>query len=82
MEGKIHVRINSPEKIIWEGDAVSISSENANGPFDILEMHTNFISLVRDKEIRVTTVDKVESFKFPVSVVYAHSNNVYIYTNI
>jgi F-type H+-transporting ATPase subunit epsilon len=78
----IHVRINSPEKIIWEGDATSVTSENANGPFDILNFHTNFVSIIRDKEIRVTTGGKVQTFKFPVSVLSAHSNTVCVYTNI
>jgi F0F1-type ATP synthase epsilon subunit len=78
----IHVRINSPEKIIWEGNASSITSENASGPFDILPMHTNFVSIIRDKEIRITTGGKVVPYKFSVSVLSAHSNTVCIYTNI
>jgi F0F1-type ATP synthase epsilon subunit len=78
----IHVRINSPEKIIWEGTALSVSSENAKGPFDILPFHTNFVSIVRDKEIRIHTGGKVETFKFSVSVLSAHSNTVNIYTNL
>jgi F0F1-type ATP synthase epsilon subunit len=78
----IHVRINSPEKIIWEGEATSLTSENSKGPFDILPLHTNFVSIIRDKEIRITSKGKVETFKFPVSVLSAHSNTVCIYTNM
>ena len=78
----IHVRINSPEKIFWEGDVTSITSENAKGPFDILPFHTNFISIIRDKDIHIKTNGKVETFKFPVSVLSAHSNTVCIYTNM
>jgi F0F1-type ATP synthase epsilon subunit len=82
MADVLRVRINSPEKIIWEGEAQSVSSENVNGPFDILPFHTNFISIMENKEIRVKTSGEVKTFKYPISVLYTHSNQVHIYTNI
>jgi F0F1-type ATP synthase epsilon subunit len=81
MTDMIHVRINSPAKVIWEGDADSVSSENSQGPFDILPMHTNFVSFVENKPIIVKINDKSESYKFERSVIYARENKVNIYTN-
>jgi F0F1-type ATP synthase epsilon subunit len=82
MSDVIHVRINSPEKIIWEGDAEWVSSENAQGPFDILAFHANFVSIIENREIKVKTIDGVKTYTFPYSVIYAHSNQVKIYTNL
>jgi F0F1-type ATP synthase epsilon subunit len=78
----MHVRVNSPEKILWEGEAEFVTSENSKGPFDILPMHTNFISYIENKPIKIKTEKGIETYQFPWSVIYAHSNNVYIYTNI
>ncbi len=82
MADLIHVRINSPEKIIWEGEAEWVSSENTEGPFDILPMHTNFITIIEKKDIRVKSAKEVQTYKYDRTVLYAHSNKVFIYTNI
>jgi F0F1-type ATP synthase epsilon subunit len=78
----LHVRISNPEKQLWEGDAESVSSVNTTGPFDILPMHTNFISYLKDTVIKIKTPEKMEEFKFTWSVIYTHNNIVNIYTNI
>jgi F0F1-type ATP synthase epsilon subunit len=80
----IHVRINSPEKLIWEGEAEWVSSENDAGPFDILPLHSNFITFLEKRKIKIKngTSGNVDEYDFDHSVMYAHSNTVYIYTNI
>ncbi len=78
----LHVRINTPEKLLWEGDARSVSSKNVDGPFDILPMHANFITIVENEKIFVRTASETKDFSFPHSVIYAHANAVNIYTNI
>jgi F0F1-type ATP synthase epsilon subunit len=82
MADQIHVRINSPEKVIWEGDAEWVSSENSDGPFDILAMHTNFITIIENKEIRVKSGSEIQKYKFDKTVLHVHANKVNIYTNI
>ncbi len=82
MPDTLHVRINSPEKLIWEGEADSVTSENSAGPFDILPMHANFITLIKKKPINVIFDKKPHVFNFSNSVIYAHGNKVLIYTNI
>ena len=76
----ITVEINSPEKLIWEGTAVSLSSSNSSGPFDILSMHANFITIIENQTIKVNTGSKIEEFKFPNAIIYATKNKVIIYT--
>jgi len=39
--------VKSAEGKLFEGEVQSVSSENDNGPFDVLPLHTNFISIVK-----------------------------------
>ncbi len=77
----IKVRINSPDKVLWEGDAVSVSSVNTEGPFDILPLHANFITILEKRDIIVRTVSEEKKYTFEKSVLYAHENAVFVYTN-
>jgi len=51
MAGKtpLYVTIRGRDGIIFEGNATSVTSYNAKGPFDVLSHHANFISLVQKK---------------------------------
>ena len=60
----LFVEIASPEKQIWEGNALSVSSVNSAGPFDILPMHANFITIVENQSININTGAKIEKFLF------------------
>ena len=79
---KIHVRINSPEKVLWEGEADSVSSVNSLGPFDILPLHTNFITFIEKKPIVVRTGTEKKEYTFDNSVIYASKNIVLVYTHL
>jgi len=82
MADLLTVRVNSPEKVLWEGTAVWVSSKNAQGPFDILPMHANFLSILENELIRINTGTEIKEYSFLYSVIYVHSNHVYIYTHI
>jgi F0F1-type ATP synthase epsilon subunit len=45
----LYVSVRSREGILFEGNAVSVSSFNQKGKFDVLLEHANFISLIKDK---------------------------------
>ncbi len=82
-EQVLNVRISNAAEIVWEGAAHSVSSENAQGPFDILPMHENFITLVKDKPINIVTAEgKTMVQHFPVSVIYNVGDTVRIFTDI
>lgn len=78
----IFVRISSPDKLIWEGDALSLSSVNSQGPFDILPYHANFISIIENQPLKIRTPVKTEEFVFPNCIIYAHENKVIVFTNL
>lgn len=52
----MRVRVYSPFRDYYDGQAFSISAVNATGPFDILPKHHNFISLLSPCELVVRTV--------------------------
>lgn len=52
----MRVKVYSPFRDYYDGQAFSISAVNATGPFDILPKHHNFISLLKSCEIVVRTV--------------------------
>ena len=83
MDKILKVRINSPEKVVWEGEALWVSSVNTKGPFDILPLHANFITIIQKQTIRIKLASgEVQEYAFPNGVIYTHSNRVFIYTGL
>jgi hypothetical protein len=56
----MRVKIYSPFKDYYDGQAFSITAESATGPFDILPKHHNFISLLNPCELIIRTVKEGE----------------------
>lgn len=80
---KLHVRIISPRQVIFESDAVSVSSTNSAGNFDVLPEHANFMTLIKNTPIVIIKTDKQKTtFNFPLAILYTASNRVNIYTDI
>lgn len=42
-------KVLDTQRLLYEGEVVSLSSYNDKGPFDILADHINFISLIKQK---------------------------------
>lgn len=81
MDNYIKVRIDSSEKLIWEGEAKSVSSINPQGAFDILHDHMNFVTLIESDPITVRVPEgKPLIFRFERAVIYNRNNQVSIYT--
>jgi len=73
------VTINTPEKIVWHGKADSVSSENSQGPFDILSQHANFITIVEDKPILIRFGKREHRFDFKRCVIMTQNDYVACY---
>ena len=79
----LYVTILSPRETIFEGQALSISSKNSAGKFDILPQHANFITLIENQPITIFLPGKKSlNFEFPVAIIYTTQNSVKIYTDI
>lgn len=83
MKDILQVRIVSPKQDIFFSPAVSVSSINSAGKFDILPQHANFITLINNSPIVVRLPSgKNVTFKFPLAIIYLVNNQVNIYTNL
>lgn len=79
----LDVKIISPKIQYFDGPAVSVSSINSAGPFDILPEHGNFITLVKNQPIIIRQPNKQNTtFTFPLAVFYTRKNSVTIFTDI
>ncbi|MBI4036816.1 hypothetical protein HY385_00110 [Candidatus Daviesbacteria bacterium] len=79
----LQVKIISPKETLFEGPALSVSSKNTVGKFDILPEHANFITVVKDEPIIIRQPNKPDvTFKFSFAVIYNNNNQVKIYTDI
>lgn len=83
MDQILQVKIISPKQILFDGQAVAVSSINSNGKFDILPEHANFITLVENQPIIIRKADKTEEkFQFELAIIYNSTNSISIYTDI
>lgn len=78
-----HVRILSPQQLLLDAEAESVSSENIQGKFDILASHANFITLVEKHPIVIRLPkQKPLVYQFPIAIILCQEDKVDIYTYI
>ena len=74
------VKVQTPQTILFQGRAQSVSSTNSLGEFDILPKHANFITLIENKTIVVVTEDKkAQQFQFKEAIILNNNNTVTIF---
>lgn len=78
----ITVSIQAPEKVVWEGQCLSLSSKNAEGTFDLLPDHARFLTLIHGEKIKIEGIKKDEVFSFEHAVIFFQDNiaKIYIHT--
>ena len=81
MTPTIHVIIKNKESIIYDGQATAVSSFNDVGLFDVLPLHENFISLVKDKIIILDNSGQKE-FKINNGLLKVKDDKVNIYLGL
>lgn len=65
LKSKLKVLIISAAQTFYDGDAYAVTSENDVGPFDVLEQHAVFISLIKNRVLVYKTPE--EKVEFPVT---------------
>ena len=78
----LSVSIRTKEKLLYSGTASSVSSENVNGPFDIIPQHANFISLIYGYLIVDLGLSTEQKFDVEKGVMYVMSDKVDVYLGI
>ena len=74
--------IKSRKKTFYEGPAVSISSQNATGVFDILPKHAHFISVVRNFVKIEKANGETENFDIKTGVLRVFDDKVDVYLTV
>lgn len=76
------VDARTPDKILFQGEAQSVSSINGKGPFDILGQHENFISLIKDTLVIFAKDGKRQQFPIDTGILKVYNNQVNIFIGI
>jgi F0F1-type ATP synthase epsilon subunit len=77
------VKIHSPFHEYYNGQAFSISAENATGPFDILPKHHNFISLLSPCILVIRTVTKGEQrIRIASGLMHVKADSVTVFLDV
>ncbi len=80
--GSMFVKVYSPSKVYFEGEAESISAENQTGPFDILPKHHYFITLLTTCDIVVRTKTNEEKIRIQNGLMHVKADSVVVFLDI
>lgn len=78
----MQVKVYSPFKVYFDGEAESISAVNGTGPFDILPHHHNFMTLLIPCEIVVRIGKEEKRFKISHAVMHVKADKVIVFLDV
>ncbi len=78
------VKVYSPFRDYYDGQAFSISAVNTTGPFDILPKHHNFISLLSPGDLVVRTVKEGDDRKIQISggIMHVKADRIIVFLDV
>lgn len=79
---KLHVKVHSPFKVYFEGEADNVSATNNTGPFDILPRHHKFITLLNAGELIVRNDDKEQHIRIARGIMHVKTNTVTVFLDV
>lgn len=79
---ELSVIVYGLESVVYEGKVRSVSSYNDKGLFDILPLHSNFISLIKDNLMIHERSGSKKEFKLKNGVLKVVANEVSIFLGI
>ena len=82
MSNDISVTIYGLDSILYQGSVIGITSVNDKGKFDILPLHSNFISIVSDFLILHENNGEQKEFKLNKGVLKFTNNEANIFLGL
>ncbi len=76
------VYVRDPEHIFFQDEALSLSSINDKGPFDVLPQHENFISIIKDKVVIQMKTGEKRELPLKKGVLKTLHNKVWIFLGL
>ncbi len=78
----LRVKVWSPFRIYFDGEATSISGVNATGPFDVLPRHRNFITLLQASDLALGSRDGPLRIRISGGVMQVHNDTVTVFLEV
>ena len=82
MNTDISVTIYSLESVLFKGRVNALTSVNDKGKFDILPMHSNFISIVKDILVLHQKGGIEKEFKLTQGVLKMSNNEAFVFLGL
>jgi F0F1-type ATP synthase epsilon subunit len=79
---RMPLSIKNKKEQLFLGEAMSITSKNDRGVFDILPYHVNFITLIYDFIVIDRNTENERRFEMEKGILYTVSNKVEIYIGL
>lgn len=79
---KLYITIKSPDKTVFSGEGIALSSVNDVGPFDVLPRHENFISILGKKIVIFQDKNQKQELEVEKGIIKARQNRVQIFLGI
>ena len=76
------VKVWSPFKVYFDGDAKSVSGVNATGPFDVLPRHHSFIALLSASDLLLRTAQGEVRIRISGGVMQVHEDVVTVFLEV
>ena len=82
LQDTLQVKVWSPFRVYYDGQARSVSGVNGTGAFDILPRHRNFITLLNACDLVLQTKDGEIKVRISGGVMQVHKNSVIVFLEI
>ncbi|HEX5796827.1 MAG TPA: hypothetical protein VFX86_00370 [Candidatus Saccharimonadales bacterium] len=80
---KLHVKIHSPFRTYFDGNAASVSAVNDTGPFDILPEHHRFMTILNAGEVVVRNEENsMQRYKIDRGIMHVRGNQVTVFLDV
>lgn len=79
---KLHVNIKDRSSVLFDGEADAVSTYNDLGLFDVLPMHQNFITLIKNKVVVHSDGIPKKVIKLDSGLLKSRGNKVNIYLGV
>lgn len=78
----MHIKLYSPLHTYFNDQAYSISGENETGQFDILPKHHNFMCLLGQGEIMISSPQGEQRFRIARAVMHVKADKITVFLDV
>lgn len=79
---RLRVKVWSPFRVYYDGEAASVTGVNGTGTFDILPRHHNFITLLNPCDLQLAAKDGPLKIRISGGVMHVRRNIVTVFLEV